>query len=117
MQKSHGFRSCYILKNNDNIIKKAVEEIITASKVHKCPTCESRYIKTDGCKHITCPKCKTESCYTCGFLWISEHLHDKCNMPYNIDSQILSNKLTSLINANKKSIKNKIINEMKKHRL
>ena len=33
----------------------------------KCPgTCSSNIFKSDGCNHITCNRCRTEFCYTCG---------------------------------------------------
>ena len=33
--------------------------------IHKCPVCNTKYDKVDGCNLITCPKCGKYSCYLC----------------------------------------------------
>jgi TRIAD3 protein (E3 ubiquitin-protein ligase RNF216) len=44
-----------------------VEEAITAAKIRTCPKlgCGTKFVKSDGCNKMTCPKCQTWSCYIC----------------------------------------------------
>ena len=52
--------------NSDETIDKMIQEIITNTLTHKCPKCNTKHYREDGCNHITCPKCETHSCYICG---------------------------------------------------
>lgn len=49
----------------------------------KCPQCQTRIEKNQGCNHMTCTKCKHDFCWICNAPW-SEHGSDtggfyKCN--------------------------------------
>ncbi|KAL8290442.1 hypothetical protein RQP46_002700 [Phenoliferia psychrophenolica] len=50
-------------KKIDGIHK--VEEAMSQALIRKCPKCSEPYIKEDGCNKITCPSCRTVSCYIC----------------------------------------------------
>eukprot|EP00928_Gymnodinium_smaydae_P033861 TRINITY_DN24136_c0_g3_i1.p1 TRINITY_DN24136_c0_g3~~TRINITY_DN24136_c0_g3_i1.p1 ORF type:complete len:823 (+),score=151.35 TRINITY_DN24136_c0_g3_i1:48-2516(+) len=48
----------------------AVEESMSNALIRECPSCKekgvaSRFVKTDGCNKMTCPKCKGWVCYEC----------------------------------------------------
>jgi TRIAD3 protein (E3 ubiquitin-protein ligase RNF216) len=62
-----------------------VEEAITAAKIRTCPKlrCGTKFVKSDGCNRMTCPKCQTWSCYVCRAL-IPEHIDYKhfCQTPH-----------------------------------
>lgn len=42
-----------------------VEEAMTAALMRNCPKCNKAFIKEMGCNKMTCPDCRTISCYTC----------------------------------------------------
>lgn len=47
--------------------RRRVEEATTVAKVRMCsnPKCQKEFVKTSGCNEITCPACKTKTCYVC----------------------------------------------------
>jgi hypothetical protein len=61
---------CGVIGGNFNkeIINHIVEECISDSLLHSCPVCSTKYTKTYGCNLMTCPKCKSYSCYICGMM-------------------------------------------------
>ncbi|KIL55610.1 hypothetical protein M378DRAFT_173495 [Amanita muscaria Koide BX008] len=53
------------------------------SNTKECPSCQSKIEKYGGCNHITCQKCKHESCWVCmgpwskhGTVWYSCNRYD-----------------------------------------
>lgn len=75
--KNHGVsESCFTIRcdalNSDEIEKKIseIEKLILNTLddaiIHKCPSCNTEYIKDDGCNKITCTVCGAVSCYLCG---------------------------------------------------
>jgi hypothetical protein len=63
-----------------------VEDAMTAAVVRHCPGCEKAFFKVEGCNKMTCPSCKTLSCYQCrqviaGFTHFCQTFncsHDSC---------------------------------------
>jgi hypothetical protein len=45
-------------------IRKIVEEILSNSRIRKCP-CGIEFVRIDGCSKMTCSSCKRISCYIC----------------------------------------------------
>lgn len=47
--------------------RKKVEEAMSEARIRTCPKegCGNRFYKVDGCNKMTCPKCRTFSCYIC----------------------------------------------------
>jgi hypothetical protein len=56
--------------------RRRVEEAMTTAKVRMCPNpkCRKEFVKISGCNEITCPACKTKSCYVCRQR-ITKHTH------------------------------------------
>jgi TRIAD3 protein (E3 ubiquitin-protein ligase RNF216) len=42
-----------------------VEEAMTRALMRNCPKCQKAFIKEHGCNKMTCPNCRTGSCYIC----------------------------------------------------
>lgn len=42
-----------------------VEEAMTRALMRNCPKCQKAFIKEHGCNKMTCPNCRTVSCYIC----------------------------------------------------
>jgi len=63
---NHQTNSCLKAVNEDNY-KTFIDNLITNSILHKCPSCFTAFVKDDGdgCNCMTCPKCNTHSCYVC----------------------------------------------------
>ncbi|KDE09479.1 hypothetical protein MVLG_00380 [Microbotryum lychnidis-dioicae p1A1 Lamole] len=55
-----------------------VEEAMSEALIRKCPNtrCGEPYIKEDGCNKMTCPSCRTMSCFICGKI-VSGYEHFK----------------------------------------
>jgi len=45
----------------------AVEEAMTKALIRTCPraTCKKKFLKESGCNKMTCPSCRSLSCYVC----------------------------------------------------
>lgn len=43
----------------------AVEEAMSKALMRNCPKCGQSFIKETGCNKMTCPKCRSLSCYVC----------------------------------------------------
>ncbi|KAF8954518.1 hypothetical protein BDZ97DRAFT_1864738 [Flammula alnicola] len=43
----------------------AIEEAMTRALMRNCPKCQKAFIKEQGCNKMTCPNCRTLSCYVC----------------------------------------------------
>ena len=54
-------------KQNETDGRKIVEEAMSEARIRTCPKvgCGNRFYKVDGCNKMTCPKCRTLSCYIC----------------------------------------------------
>ena len=77
-KKYHPGRTCEQADIDPNRI---VEYQMSEAIVKHCPKCNTQYVKEEGCNHMTCPICKTYSCYLCGqpFTSVSEHFSNgKC---------------------------------------
>lgn len=62
-----GYQCGKILDSSDiDEIRKVVEDTLTNALIHKCAICKCEYIKEEGCNLMTCPSCKSYSCYICG---------------------------------------------------
>ncbi|KAF9054814.1 hypothetical protein BJ165DRAFT_1337360 [Panaeolus papilionaceus] len=74
-----GVTSCRMCKKLDHLPKScqeveedkvldgrhAIEEAMTAALMRNCPNCKKAFIKEQGCNKMTCPHCRTLSCYIC----------------------------------------------------
>ena len=47
----------------------AVKQLAVQKGWKACPGCEQLVEKTEGCSHITCPRCGTDFCYRCARKW------------------------------------------------
>jgi hypothetical protein len=54
-----------ITTSNRDAIRKIIEQAIDESSIHKCPKCNIKYNKEDGCNLMYCSTCCTYSCYIC----------------------------------------------------
>ncbi|KAJ3490885.1 hypothetical protein NLJ89_g11396 [Agrocybe chaxingu] len=43
----------------------AIEEAMTRALMRNCPKCHKAFVKDAGCNKMTCPHCRTLSCYVC----------------------------------------------------
>ncbi|CAA7261257.1 unnamed protein product [Cyclocybe aegerita] len=43
----------------------AIEEAMTRALMRNCPKCNKAFVKDAGCNKMTCPHCRTLSCYVC----------------------------------------------------
>ncbi|KAF8907296.1 hypothetical protein CPB84DRAFT_298608 [Gymnopilus junonius] len=43
----------------------AIEEAMTRALMRNCPKCKKAFVKDQGCNKMTCPNCRTLSCYVC----------------------------------------------------
>ncbi|KAJ4488145.1 hypothetical protein J3R30DRAFT_3433416 [Lentinula aciculospora] len=42
-----------------------IEEAMTHALLRNCPSCQKSFVKEEGCNKMTCPHCRTLSCYVC----------------------------------------------------
>lgn len=65
-EEYHPDLPCYYIKNprDECKINKIIDNILTMSYMHTCPSCKRKYTKDGGCEHMTCI-CGHESCYIC----------------------------------------------------
>jgi len=64
----------------------ALEEALTATKLRRCPSCKTPFLKEAGyCNKIKCPACRTTVCYICrqvvptkGYDHFCVHAYDVC---------------------------------------
>ncbi|EIW78179.1 hypothetical protein CONPUDRAFT_107947 [Coniophora puteana RWD-64-598 SS2] len=62
----HVPRSCKEMEEDKHLnARHTVEEAMTAALMRNCPKCNKAFIKEMGCNKMTCPDCRTISCYTC----------------------------------------------------
>lgn len=71
-QNYHGEKHCYALdfvdkteQQKNEIIYTKVNTILSKAYVSSCPSCNTQYIKLDGCNLITCSTCHTKFCHCC----------------------------------------------------
>jgi hypothetical protein len=48
----------------DHSVRKVVEEILSNSRIRRCP-CGLEFVRIDGCAKMICSACKRHSCYIC----------------------------------------------------
>ncbi|EPQ53809.1 hypothetical protein GLOTRDRAFT_78895 [Gloeophyllum trabeum ATCC 11539] len=59
-------KSCKEVEDDKKIdARHAVEEAMTKALMRNCPKCQKAFIKEYGCNKMTCPYCRTLSCYIC----------------------------------------------------
>jgi len=69
-QENHLPQKCDLERKCQAEHRHTVEESMSAALIRECPFCRtkgvsSRFVKTDGCNKMTCPKCKGWVCYQC----------------------------------------------------
>lgn len=65
----HGNDSCNkIYFPNETIISNTIDRVIDEAIIHSCPKCYTKYSKEDGCNLMSCPSCKSYSCYLCNMV-------------------------------------------------
>lgn len=122
----HPSYTCNKIINSQNIdaIRTIVEETISHALTHKCPKCNSIYVKEEvyGCNNMTCSMCGTQSCYLCGLQSCVcpqynknkyNNLKDDGNWLYNRKKIIKACK--ELLMENDKNVQVVISKEMEKH--
>lgn len=68
--KAHPAKKCEEVKKEGNLARdprQVAEEAMAEVVIRRCPKCDSRFVKEDGCNQMTCatPGCNTKSCYLC----------------------------------------------------
>lgn len=108
--------------NDEPKIRNFISEMLTEILSHKCQKCKVKYVKENGCDHITCPLCKAEMCYNCRTPYLNKIKQCECDiypttintLPKQIKKE-LHNKLLNLIAVNNnEKIKNIMIDEIEK---
>ncbi|KZT20220.1 hypothetical protein NEOLEDRAFT_1172659 [Neolentinus lepideus HHB14362 ss-1] len=63
---NHLPKSCKEVEDDKKIdARHTVEEAMTKALMRNCPKCSKAFIKESGCNKMTCPNCRTLSCYVC----------------------------------------------------
>ena len=63
---NHIPQRCEEVENDEELKnRKILEEKMSEAMIRQCYNCKTPYFKTQGCNHMTCPKCKKEMCYVC----------------------------------------------------
>lgn len=123
----HSNLECGIFEKVDKEekIRNVIRELLTDGH-RKCPHCNTKYIKEEGCDHITCKTCGGESCYCCGKAYIFKTKQCLCvhNMSHEANSGTNASikfekeaikKCEKIILKNKnEKVKKIMVNEMKK---
>ncbi|CAL1697818.1 unnamed protein product [Somion occarium] len=60
-----------------------IEEAMTRALMRNCPKCKKAFVKEMGCNKMTCPNCRTLSCYICRQV-ITSYEHFNQPPPYNV---------------------------------
>ncbi|KAH9481344.1 E3 ubiquitin-protein ligase RNF216 [Psilocybe cubensis] len=65
-KKDHLPKSCKEAEE-DKVLdgRHAIEEAMTRALMRNCPKCNKAFVKETGCNKMTCPHCRTLSCYVC----------------------------------------------------
>ncbi|KAI6027044.1 hypothetical protein EDC04DRAFT_175483 [Pisolithus marmoratus] len=59
-------KSCKEVEEDRHLdVQHHVEEAMTRALMRNCPKCQKAFIKEQGCNKMTCPNCRTVSCYIC----------------------------------------------------
>ncbi|OAX33874.1 hypothetical protein K503DRAFT_775130 [Rhizopogon vinicolor AM-OR11-026] len=65
-QPDHSSKSCKEVETDKELdIEHTVEEAMSRALMRNCPKCQKAFIKEHGCNSMTCPNCRTLSCYVC----------------------------------------------------
>ncbi|OAX33875.1 hypothetical protein K503DRAFT_775132, partial [Rhizopogon vinicolor AM-OR11-026] len=65
-QPHHSSKSCKEVSKDEELdVEHTVEEAMSRALMRNCPKCQKAFIKEDGCNKMTCPNCRTLSCYSC----------------------------------------------------
>ncbi|KAF9264839.1 hypothetical protein L218DRAFT_861859 [Marasmius fiardii PR-910] len=59
-------KSCKEMEEDKHLDgRHAIEEAMTRALMRSCPKCNKAFVKDDGCNKMTCPNCRSLSCYIC----------------------------------------------------
>ncbi|KAG1903018.1 uncharacterized protein F5891DRAFT_1019925 [Suillus fuscotomentosus] len=59
-------KSCKEVESDKHLdVQHVIEEAMTRALMRNCPKCQKAFIKEHGCNKMTCPNCRTVSCYIC----------------------------------------------------
>ncbi|KAI5119963.1 hypothetical protein M0805_004343 [Coniferiporia weirii] len=59
-------KSCKEFEEENGLdVRHRVEEAMTEALMRNCPKCKRAFVKEGGCNKMTCPNCRTLSCYIC----------------------------------------------------
>ncbi|KAF8604337.1 hypothetical protein BDV93DRAFT_522453 [Ceratobasidium sp. AG-I] len=65
-KEDHLPKSCKEMEEDKVLdVRHAVEEAMTKALMRNCPKCGQNFVKESGCNKMTCPKCRSLSCYVC----------------------------------------------------
>ncbi|ETW80698.1 hypothetical protein HETIRDRAFT_476396 [Heterobasidion irregulare TC 32-1] len=65
-KEDHTPKSCQEMEEDKKLDgKHAIEEAMSRALMRNCPSCKKGFIKESGCNKMTCPNCRTLSCYVC----------------------------------------------------
>lgn len=67
---AHVGESCAVYNSKNRSNFNANRKFVDKHTI-SCPQCKSPIIKSSGCNHMTCGKCKCNFCYLCGGLYMS----------------------------------------------
>ncbi|KAH9942854.1 hypothetical protein B0H21DRAFT_511019 [Amylocystis lapponica] len=76
-------KSCKEVEDDKKLdVRHAIEEAMTRALMRNCPNCQKAFVKEMGCNKMTCPNCRTLSCYVCRKI-ITGYDHFNNPPPYN----------------------------------
>ncbi|KJA18481.1 hypothetical protein HYPSUDRAFT_144920, partial [Hypholoma sublateritium FD-334 SS-4] len=74
-----------------------IEEAMTAALMRNCPKCKKAFIKDEGCNKMTCPTCRTLSCYVCRAVITGyEHFDQVRGLPIHLQHSLSASRPPSL---------------------
>ncbi|XP_063723330.1 uncharacterized protein LOC134851260 [Symsagittifera roscoffensis] len=62
----HTGMSCKRYQEGERSMRQWARGTVVQRNAVQCPGCRRWYQKSDGCDHMSCKKCRTEFCYSCG---------------------------------------------------
>lgn len=107
--ENHNGKDCYMFDNlTVEQIQLAIEELISEIQHPKCPTCKVVLQKDEGCNHMICSQCKTESCYVCGKIYNCTIRGSHINFSKACSCSRSSVSYSDAIQNNKKKVQDKL---------